>query len=63
MKEIVLYCIAATSSLVILGYSVHMFLGGLVNPQTEAIVIAAAVTAGAIVIGIMAWDVIRRRRR
>jgi membrane protein YqaA with SNARE-associated domain len=63
MKEIVLYGIAAVSSLVILGYSVHMFVGGLVSRETEILMVAAACTLGAVVIGVMAWDVVRRRRQ
>ncbi len=62
MKEIVIYLIAIASSLFILGYSVHMFVGGLVSPTTETIVITSVCLVGAIVIGFMAWDVIKRRR-
>jgi hypothetical protein len=63
MKETVLYGIAAVSSLFILGYSVHMFVGGLVSHETETYLIALACTIGALVIGLMVWDVVRRRRR
>lgn len=63
MKEIVLYTIAGISSLFVLGYSVHMFVGGLVSPETETTIIAVTCGFGALVIGLMAWDVIRRRRR
>lgn len=62
MKEVVLYLIAAVSSLIILGYSVHMFVTGLVSPETERWLIIGACAAGVVVIGLMAWDVIRRRR-
>ncbi len=62
MKEIVLYIIAAISSVVVLGYSVHMFVGGLVSPETETQLIIIACIVGALVVGIMAWDVIRRRK-
>jgi hypothetical protein len=63
MKEIIIYTIAAISSLFILGYTVHMFVGGLVKLQTEIAMIVAACGAGALVIGFMAWDVLRKRRR
>lgn len=63
MKEILLYAIAAVSSIVVLGYSVHMFVGGLVTRETEILLITIACTVGTIVIGVMAWDVIRRRKK
>lgn len=63
MRELILYLIAAVSSLVILGYSMHMFVNGLVRPETERWLIIGACTTGAVVIGLMAWDVVRRRAR
>lgn len=45
-----------------LGYTVHMFIGGLVSERTEHIVMAIVVCIGAIAIGLMARDVVRRRR-
>jgi hypothetical protein len=62
MKEIVLYAIAAISSVVVLGYTVHMFVGGLVQPETETRLIIIACIVGALIVGLLAWDVIRRRR-
>lgn len=62
MKELIIFGIAGLGSLVILGYSVHMFVGGLVDPMVEKSLIAVACTIGAAVIGFMAWDVIKRRR-
>ncbi len=62
MKEIIFYAIVAVSSLFILGFSIHMLIGGLVSPQTERWVITGACLIGAGVIGAMAADVVRRRR-
>lgn len=62
VREIVIYMVAAVGSLFILGYSIHMFVGGLVSAQTEMALIIAACTVGVIVIAAMAWDVVRRRR-
>lgn len=62
MKEIVIYTLAACAGLFIFGYSVHMFIGGLVEPATESWIIAVVCILAAGVIGYMAWDVIRRRR-
>lgn len=63
MREIAIYGVAAVGSLFILGYSIHMFVGGLVSLETEKALIVAACTLGAVTIGIMAWDIIKRRRR
>lgn len=62
MKELLLYGLAAVAGLTILGYSVHMFIGGLVSRATEYTVIVVVCLIGAAVIGWMVWDVIQRRR-
>jgi len=61
MRKIITFCIAAGASLFILGYAMHMFVGGLVSKTTETAIIAAAVVIGASVIAWMTWDVLRRR--
>ena len=63
MKEILLYTIAAVCSVVVLGYTVHMFVGGIVKPETETRLIVIACVVGVAAIGTMVWDIIRRRRR
>ncbi len=62
MKEILVYGISGAASLFIFGYSVHMFVGGLVSETTEAMLIAAVVLIGAAVLGFIAWDTIKRKR-
>jgi len=62
MKEVIVYGIVAISSLILLGYTVHMFIGGIVSERTETLAMAVAMIIGAVAIGFMAWDVIRRRR-
>jgi threonine/homoserine/homoserine lactone efflux protein len=62
MKEIIFYAVIGISALFILGFSIHMLIGGLVSPQTEWRLIIAACLIGAAVMAWMAWDVIRRRR-
>lgn len=62
MREIIIYGIVAVSSLILLAYTVHMFVGGLVSKETEYMLMAAVVIVGAIAMGIMTWDVVRRRR-
>jgi hypothetical protein len=63
MKEIIIYTIAATACLAILGYSIHMFIGGLVSAESEKLIIAAVTTVGAIVIGLLARDVVQTRKK
>jgi hypothetical protein len=59
--EILIYLVSAISALFITGFSVHMFIGGLVSVETEyrIIVIACVIVAG--ITGYMTWDVVQRR--
>lgn len=61
-KEILIYALVAASSLFLMTFVAHMLVGGLVSPQTEQIVTIALCGTVACVIGVMAWDVVRRRR-
>jgi hypothetical protein len=61
MRPVLMFAIGASASLFILGYAVHMFIGGLVSRPTEFTIIGAAVLIGASAIGWMTWDVLRRR--
>ncbi len=63
MKEVVLLLITAISSVFILGYSIHMLIGGLVDETTETWVIAVACLLGIGVIGFMGLDIIKQRRQ
>lgn len=62
MKEAIVYGIVAISSLILLGYTVHMFIGGIVSERTETLAMVIVMLIGAVAIGFMVWDVIRRRR-
>lgn len=62
MREIFIYLLAALAGLTVLGYSVHMFVGGLVSRATEYTLIGVVCLLGAGVLAFMAWDVVRRRR-
>jgi hypothetical protein len=62
MKEILIYLLVAIAGLSVLGYSVHMIIGGLVSKTTEYSAIIIACLLGAVVIAFMAWDIVRRRR-
>ncbi len=60
--EILSYAVVAASSLFIMGFVVHMLVGGLVSENTELTLIALICIIDAIAIGFMARDVIRRRK-
>ena len=62
MKEIIIYLVAAIAGLTVFGYSIHMFIGGLVSPETEVTAIVIGCIIAAAVMSLMAWDIIRRRR-
>ena len=62
MKELFVYGISGVASLFIFGYTVHMFVGGLVSEQTEIILIAIVVLICAGVLGFIAWDTIQRKQ-
>ncbi len=61
-KEIVIYSIVAISSLTLLAYTVHMFVGGLVSERTEDILMWTVVAIGAVAMGFMGRSIVRRRR-
>ena len=62
MKEVLIYSIAAIAGITVFGYSIHMFIGGLVEPQTETALITIGCLLAAGIIAFMAWDVIKSRR-
>ena len=62
MKELLLFGISGTAALFIFGYSVHMFVGGLVSEKTELFLIIGVVAISAAVIGYFIWDTLRNRR-
>lgn len=61
-KEVAIYALVGLSSLAMLSYTVHMFIGGLVSEATERWVMAGVVFVALCAMGVMAWDIIRRRR-
>ncbi|RME87749.1 MAG: hypothetical protein D6771_00045 [Zetaproteobacteria bacterium] len=62
MRALFVYLVSGIAFLVIFGYSIHMFIGGLVSPRTEWIAIGVAEAFALVVIGAMIWDVLRRQR-
>jgi len=62
LQEAVIYLIVAISSLFIMGFVMHMLVGGLVSPETEELLIVLICLADLVAIGLMARDVIKRRK-
>jgi len=62
MKELLVYGISGLAAIFIFGYTVHMFVGGLVSEETEIAMIITVVIIATGVLGYLAWDTLRRRR-
>jgi len=62
LLEIFIYLVVAISSLFIMGFSMHMLVGGLVSPETEFVLIVLICFADISAISYMAWDVLQRRK-
>lgn len=62
MKEIIVYLLLAVSSQIMLGYSIHMLVGGLVSEQVETFLIASTCIVALVIMAYMTWDVVQRRR-
>lgn len=60
--EALIYLVVALCSLFIMGYAVHMLVGGLVSEEVERLLIIITCLIGVVAIGLMAWDVIQRRK-
>jgi hypothetical protein len=59
--EILIFTIAGIGALFITGYTVHMFVGGLVSAETENQLIILVCVLTACAIAYMAWDVVQKR--
>jgi len=62
MKEILVYTVSGLASLFIFGYSIHMFVGGLVSEQLETILITLVVIIAAVIEGWLIRDALRHPR-
>ena len=62
MKEMLIYLFVAISSLIIMGYTVHMFVGGLISEKVEhwLITVVCVIVSG--VMGYMVRDIVVQRR-
>jgi len=62
VKEILIYLVVAIAGLTIFGFSIHMFIGGLVSSKTETIAVTVGCAIAAAIMALMAWDIVKRRR-
>lgn len=62
MKEAIILIFVACSSIFILGYSIHMLIGGLVSEEVELWTIGIGCALGTGLVAFMAWDILRQRR-
>jgi len=62
MKELLVFGISSLAALFIFGYSVHMFVGGLVSEEMELSLIIGVVLISAAAIGYFLWETFRNRR-
>jgi len=63
MKEILIYVMVGVSSLLIMTFVVHIFVGGMVSPETETTIQEAVAGVLLLLFALAAWDVVRRRRK
>jgi len=60
-REMIIYLLVAGSSILLISFTVHMFIGGIVSEETETNItlgVMAVWTAGLIGLG---WDIKRKR--
>lgn len=62
MREILVYLFSGIASLVVFGYSIHMFVGGLVAERTEIALIAVVVVIAAAAEIYLIRDAMLKRR-
>ena len=62
VQEAAVYLVVAISSLFIMGFVMHMLVGGLVSPETEELLIILICLVDLVAMSLMARDVIMRRR-
>lgn len=63
MKDFIIVSIVAISFVFILGYVVHMLIGGLVEPATEKMTIITVCTIGIGIVIYLGLDILKQRRK
>ena len=62
MREVLVYLFSGIASLVVFGYSIHMFVGGLVSERAEIALIAIVVVVAAAAEVYLIRDAMLKRR-
>jgi len=62
-REILTYSVVGITALILMAYSVHMLVGGLVEKNTEHLLMGIVIGLGIVAISYMVWDVVKRRRQ
>jgi len=63
MKKVLVFIFVCIAFEGLLGYSVHMFIGGQVSEEREHTIIIVAMLVAAIVLLLMGVDLIKQQRR
>ena len=63
MKKILVFILVCIGFEGLLGYSVHMFIGGQVSEQREHMIILVAMAIAAVILIFMGIDLIKQQRR
>ncbi len=61
MRKLATLAFGGLGFLFVLGYSIHMLIGGIVSPTTETVAIVIAEVIGIIVLGVIFWELWRSR--
>jgi len=63
MKKVIVFVLVCVGFEGLLGYSIHMFIGGQVSPDREQTIIIIAMLVAAVVLVFMGIDIIKHQRR
>ncbi len=63
LREGLVYLLIAAGSLLLISYLPHMFIGGLVEEETETKIQIGVTAVWAIGLAFLGWDIVRRRRQ
>jgi len=61
MRESILYGFSACVSILMISYTVHIFIGGLVSERTEYLIMSIVIGITVCVIGWMVRDILKSR--
>ena len=62
-REMAIYLLVAASSVLLISFTVHMFIGGVVDEQTETNITLGVMGVWTLVLAGLGWDIKRKRGR